>query len=424
MDFDSLAKKKKIVLACKDLKDGDIEVLAEVLEKSTIVEEMNLMMNQISLSDDKFTDALAQNKSLKILNLYNNSIGVEGTKRLAKAISINTSLKELNLEGAEMGDEGVKHLATALNTNGTLEVLILRGNNINDDGAISIATYLLFNKSLRVLLLGQNNISDAGADALVSLIECNHVIDQIMLDGNKVSDIINLKMRNAFSKPSRKSHDGNFMPKCLVENILAHQDKTMADKDAAIKTLKDEISALEAKAECKDQEIALLRLLEGEILVLDQKISRRDDRLTANAREMTKKDRKIASMAAEIASLKSEHPLELLAKLLRSKDEEIALLKTNNSTASSKSMITIAYKPESDTIAKVMSDDETRRFLDGTSENIDPKTPNSSLKQTSAILKETMIANHQQIKEAVKKDVTGVIKPTSGKALTISTGDL
>lgn len=77
MDFDSLAKKKKIVLTCKDLKDGDIEVLAEVLEKSTIVEEMNLMLNQISLSDDKFTDALAQNKSLRILNLYNNNIGVE-----------------------------------------------------------------------------------------------------------------------------------------------------------------------------------------------------------------------------------------------------------------------------------------------------------------------------------------------------------
>jgi predicted RNase H-like nuclease (RuvC/YqgF family) len=343
---------------------------------------------------------------------------VQGTKRLAKAISINTSLEELNLEGAEMGDEGVKHLATALNTNDSLEVLILRGNNINDDGAISIATSLLFNKSLRVLLLGQNNISDAGTDALVSLIECNHVLDQIMLDGNKVSDIMNLKIRNAFGKPSRKSHDGNLVPKCLVENILAHHDKTLADKDAAIKTLKDEISALEAKAECKDQEIALLRQLEGEILVLDQKISRRDERLTANVREMAKKDRKIASMAAEIASLKSYHPLELLAKLLESKDEEIALLKMKKSTESSKSMISIAYKPESDTIAKIMSDDETRGFLDDTSENIDPTT------QTFAILKETMSANSQHIKKAVEKDVTSVTKRTLGKALTISTGDL
>ena len=77
MEFDSLVNKKKIVLTCKNLHDGDIEVLAEVLEKSTVVEEMNLMMNQITLSDDKFTDALARNKSLKVLNLYGNKIGAE-----------------------------------------------------------------------------------------------------------------------------------------------------------------------------------------------------------------------------------------------------------------------------------------------------------------------------------------------------------
>lgn len=77
MAFDSLVNKKKIVLTCKNLHDGDIEVLAEVLEKSTVVEEMNLMMNQITLSDDTFTDALARNKSLKVLNLYENKIGAE-----------------------------------------------------------------------------------------------------------------------------------------------------------------------------------------------------------------------------------------------------------------------------------------------------------------------------------------------------------
>jgi hypothetical protein len=60
------------------LKDDDIiEVLAEVLEKSTIVTEIDLMLNHLTLSDDKFTDALAMNESLKILNLYNNKIGVE-----------------------------------------------------------------------------------------------------------------------------------------------------------------------------------------------------------------------------------------------------------------------------------------------------------------------------------------------------------
>jgi hypothetical protein len=78
MDFDSLINETKISFSCKDLKDDDIvEILAEVLEKSSVVTEIDLMLNQLTLSDDIFTDALAMNKSLKVLNLYNNKIGVE-----------------------------------------------------------------------------------------------------------------------------------------------------------------------------------------------------------------------------------------------------------------------------------------------------------------------------------------------------------
>jgi len=422
MDFDSLAKRKKIVLASKDLKDGDIEVLAEVLAKNT-VEEMNLMLNQLTLSDDTFTDALARNKSLKILNLYNNKIGVEGAKRLAKAISINKTLEQLNLEGAEIGDEGVKHLAAALTGNSKLEVLILRGNNIGDDGAVDLATSLVINTSLRVLLLGENNVSDAGADKLADLIEYNLAIDQIMLDGNKVSNIMELKIRNALGKPSRKkSQEVQVLPKWLFQNILARKDTEIAKQDAAIKTLKDGYASLEATADCKDQEIALLRQLEGEILLLDQKVSRRDDALTANAREMATKDRTIASMAVEIESLKSSlnNPLELLVDILKRKDEKIAGLKAKKTkkTSNKSSVVEVAFTP-TETPA-ILSDEETRRFLDDTNENIDPKSPKST---TSAILKERPSPNHEPSKKAFENDVASATKKTC-VGLIISTGEV
>ncbi|KAL3808416.1 hypothetical protein ACHAXA_001353 [Cyclostephanos tholiformis] len=333
MDFDSLVKETKITLACKDLKDDDIEVLAEVLEKSTIVTEMDLMLNQITLSDDVFTNALATNESLKILNLYNNKIGVEGAKRLANAIANNKTLEQLNLEGAEIGDDGVKYLAETLKSNSSLEVLILRGNNIGDDGAASLATSLLFNTSIRVILLGQNRISDAGADKLAEVIEYNSVLDQIMLDSNNVSNILDLKIRNALGKPSRKkSKKEQALPRWLFENMLAYKDEKLTEKDAAIKTLQDENSTLEAKIDCKDQEIALLRQLEDEIILLDQKILKRDDAIATMMKEMANKDEKIASMATEISSLKSslQKPLELLSELLNRKDEEISSLKAKN----------------------------------------------------------------------------------------------
>jgi hypothetical protein len=457
MKFDSLVNKKKIVLTCKNLQDGDIEVLAEVLEKSTAVEEINLMLNQITLSDDKFTDALARNKSLKILNLYDNKIGVkvcatnvygicfsfisrtprssitsfsssyscanvQGVKRLAKALSNNKTLEQLNLEGAEMGDEGVKHLAAALMGNCALEVLILRGNNISDEGLFSLVTTLIFNTSLRVLLLGQNNISDAGADKLADLIEYNHVIDQIMLDSNKVSDIMDLKIRNALSRPNRKNvRDGNVLPKSLVENLITHKNIEIGEKDAAIASLEDEMSSLEATVHCKDQEIALLRQLEGEILILDQKIERRDGALAAKARKMAKKDDELASMAAEIELLKAslEKPLELLAEVLKRKDEEIHLLKTKISSKETKTpkKAEVAITPAKDTVMMadvaitldkdtvMMRDEETLRFLEEAIENIDPQSPRS---KPPSMLKERLSPNHKNREKAFEKDVRSV----------------
>lgn len=347
---------------------------------------------------------------------------MQGAKRLAKALSNNKTLEQLNLEGAEIGDEGVKHLAAVLTGNGALEVLILRGNNIGDEGVISLATTLIFNTSLRVLLLGQNNISDAGADRLADLLTYNPVLDQIMLDSNKVSDIMELKMRNALSRPNRKTaQDRDVLPKSLVENLITRKDREICEKNADIATLKDEMSTLEATVDCKDQEITLLRQLEEEILILDQKIARRDEALAANAREMAKTNDTLASMAAEITSLKAslEKPMDLLVDLLKRKDEEIYSLKTKKSSKKSKtpkSKAEVAIVPANETV--MLSDEETLRFLGDASENIDPQSPKSN---TSLILKEKLSPNHKNSAEAVDKDVTRVAKFTFDEVQTIST---
>ena len=50
MEFDSLIKKKKIDLIGKDLTDADLTVITSVLQQSTILEELNLMLNKITLT--------------------------------------------------------------------------------------------------------------------------------------------------------------------------------------------------------------------------------------------------------------------------------------------------------------------------------------------------------------------------------------
>ena len=106
MEFEQLVKQKKIALVGKELQDGDIGVLADVLEKSEVLKELNLMCNKISLRDDRFTDALARNKTLQVLSLYGNEVGVEGAKRLADVLRVNTTLQQLFLEGNDVGDDG------------------------------------------------------------------------------------------------------------------------------------------------------------------------------------------------------------------------------------------------------------------------------------------------------------------------------
>jgi len=344
MDFDSLVQKKKINLSGQSLGDGDLDVLVQVLQKSKVLVDLNLMLNQITLADAKFTDALAENRTLKTLSLYNNQIGKKGAKLLADALAANSTLEQLFLEGNQVGDEGAKSLAQAVMTNTGLEVLILRGNGIGDAGASDLATSFLFNKSLRVVLLGENEIGNAGATSLADALEYNHMIDQIMVDSNPMSNVLELKIRNVLTKPSRKNPSSQpCLPKKVVEHLMAQKDKELAEKNSALKALlsdlvgKDEIisaqsdegdiiKTLETVIAKKDEDLAKK---DEELAIKDRKIERRDIAITSKATEIARRDRILAKKDEQIASLKKtlNSPLELLVMFIERKDNEILSLK-------------------------------------------------------------------------------------------------
>ena len=250
MNLQSLVKEKKVLLAGKGLQDGDdTEVLAQVLREG-VVEELNLMCNRIALVDDNFTDALAQNSSLKVLNLYGNHVG--------NALKVNTSLQQLFLEGNQVGDEGVERLAEALtvNANGPLRVLILCGNGIGDAGAQSLGVSFLFNRSLRVVLLGEHFIDNKGEQYLADCLECNPVIDQLLLDGNRMSNILEERVKTILSNGKRKSTNirKQALPKHIVESLLKDKDNKIAIKDLALAAKDEEMTGLQTLLKAKQQE--------------------------------------------------------------------------------------------------------------------------------------------------------------------------
>eukprot|EP00578_Thalassiosira_sp_NH16_P008657 CAMPEP_0181123776 /NCGR_PEP_ID=MMETSP1071-20121207/26099_1 /TAXON_ID=35127 /ORGANISM="Thalassiosira sp., Strain NH16" /LENGTH=70 /DNA_ID=CAMNT_0023208979 /DNA_START=356 /DNA_END=564 /DNA_ORIENTATION=+ len=57
MEFDQLIRMEEIALGFRNLHDGDLDVLVDVLQKSTVLQVLHLYWNQITFADGKFTKA-------------------------------------------------------------------------------------------------------------------------------------------------------------------------------------------------------------------------------------------------------------------------------------------------------------------------------------------------------------------------------
>ena len=191
LNFDVLVKQKFINLSDGGLFDGDLDhVLYQVIEQSTVLEDLWLEGNNLTLADGKLANAIAKNTTLKKLYIYNNNIGPEGIKLLADALKKNNMniLEGLYLYDNIIGDEGAKYIAKMLADNKTLQKIGLNDNNISDKGAQSLATSLLQNTTLHTIDLGTNSIGDKGAQSIATSLVINTGIQEIYLDDNKIGD--------------------------------------------------------------------------------------------------------------------------------------------------------------------------------------------------------------------------------------------
>ena len=80
---------KKNVFKFNCLHNEDLAVLNEVLQKSDILNNLDLQDNPITLADGIFTDALTNNCILRHLCFGLNKIGAERTTWLAAALKAN-----------------------------------------------------------------------------------------------------------------------------------------------------------------------------------------------------------------------------------------------------------------------------------------------------------------------------------------------
>ena len=265
LNFDQLVKRKCIDLSFNGLHDANIDVLVDVIQKTTELHSLNLWGNRIALDDDKLTDAIAENSTIRVLSLGSNSIESEGGKRLAAAIKVNTSIVELHLGDNRIADEGAEHLADALASNGTIGILGAYGNGIGDKGAKSLAASFKSNKSLRGVWLHENRFGEEGSREIIEAVKKNYDIESIFLLNKYDSDI-----KAILEDPARK------------EKALEAAEADAATTAVAAARVEDEANSIQKNKQLLEELSSKI----AEIAMLKAKLDLRDEELKAKSEEI------------------------------------------------------------------------------------------------------------------------------------------
>jgi Ran GTPase-activating protein (RanGAP) involved in mRNA processing and transport len=152
------------------------------LANNESIEELTIIQCHLDLNAIKtLVQSLKTNKTLKFLDLRDNSIDSIKATALAEIFVENKSLKKINLAYNIIDDIGVKALSQTLKLNETLNRIYLNYNSIGNDGAKALAEMLEKNASIKEIDLTHNNISDIGAKYLADAIENNSSIRTLNL---------------------------------------------------------------------------------------------------------------------------------------------------------------------------------------------------------------------------------------------------
>ena len=143
----------KLYLSWNRVGAEGLKSLCGALVTNTSLTELDLTRCSIVVSEDNgpiLTEMLRRNNTLKVLDLYRNSVTGSACHYIATGLKDNTSLRGLNLSHCGITDQGVESLSTGLND--YIEVLHLEDNEgITISGLKTLASHLITPARLRLL---------------------------------------------------------------------------------------------------------------------------------------------------------------------------------------------------------------------------------------------------------------------------------
>ncbi|KAI0700300.1 hypothetical protein BC835DRAFT_1304156 [Cytidiella melzeri] len=151
----------------------------DALPRLGALRTLDLRGNDIRNGITYIAQVLKRNRTLKVLNLSENKLDVQGLVAVAEALKYNSCLETLDLSKNPCcgpGLEGVQSLRTAFTLNNALKRLFMSSTGLTSLGAIALAEFLPESTSLLHLDLTMNNLDVAGVMALSSGLKANHVM--------------------------------------------------------------------------------------------------------------------------------------------------------------------------------------------------------------------------------------------------------
>lgn len=123
---------------------------------------------------------------LEVLTLTNQGMGVKETKGMIHALADNKTVRIVNLAGNKLGNSGAELIAGWIKGDELVEVIDLSGNGITDKGVAHIAKAIAANPKLALsqLKLAFNRLTDASCFLLADCVKANSNLVFIDVRGN------------------------------------------------------------------------------------------------------------------------------------------------------------------------------------------------------------------------------------------------
>lgn len=161
--------------------------IADVVRVNTTITYLCLNNNQMNEEEkEAITQALADNRTLRELELHMCNFKVREGKTIAEALRVQSSLTSLTLCRNELGDEAGEALGKSLETHGTLTMVNLNGTQLGNRAGKALGKALEKNKVLRELNLGENLLGDLEAKSIAEGLASNVTLTILNLAKNKI----------------------------------------------------------------------------------------------------------------------------------------------------------------------------------------------------------------------------------------------